>query len=270
MVLAGLLGLAGCPARPGSPAAGAAAIPIDHIIVIFLENHTFDNLYGLFPGANGIERPGAQVAQVDRTGQPYRILPPVINADPTRAADRRFPPDLPNRPFPINRYVSEREIVPSPVHRFYQHQLQMNGGRMDRYVAWTDSGALPMGYWETSRLPLARYAREYTLADNFFSAAFGGSYLNHMWLVCSCTPVFPNAPPRLVAQPLFDGAGRLLDLARDGDVTPDGFVVNDLQPLNLPHGVRVPAEERVPPQTFLTIGDRLSEAGVSWAWYAGG
>ena len=33
--------------------------PINHTIVIFLENHTFDNLYGKFPGANGLDQPGA-------------------------------------------------------------------------------------------------------------------------------------------------------------------------------------------------------------------
>ena len=47
-------------------------------------------------------------------------------------------------------------------------------------------------------------ARQYTLADNFFHAAFGGSFLNHFWLVCACTQRFPNAPAawwRSSAQP---------------------------------------------------------------------
>jgi len=49
--------------------------PIDHIVVIYLENHTFDNLYGKFPGANGFDQPGAQVQQVDKTGVIYQTLP---------------------------------------------------------------------------------------------------------------------------------------------------------------------------------------------------
>jgi acid phosphatase len=150
----------------------AADIPINHTIVIYLENHTFDNLYGKFPGANGLDQPGAQVPQVDKNGVIYQTLPQPFNGakelpGPT-GPDQRFPADLPNAPFPINQYVSFDELVLTPVHRFYQHQLQMNGGRMDKYVAWTDSGGLPMGYHDTEELPLYPYARDYTLADNFF------------------------------------------------------------------------------------------------------
>lgn len=46
--------------------------PINHIVVIYLENHTFDNLYGKFPGANGLDQPGAQVPQVDKNGVIYQ------------------------------------------------------------------------------------------------------------------------------------------------------------------------------------------------------
>ena len=45
-----------------------------------------------------------------------------------------------------------------------------------------------------------QWAKDYTLADNFFMGAFGGSYLNHQWLVCACTPVFTDAPAAMRAQ----------------------------------------------------------------------
>jgi phospholipase C len=146
----------------------------------------------------------------------------------------------------------------------------MDGGRMDRYVTWTNAGGLPMGYYDTEQLPLYPYARDYTLADNFFTAAFGGSMLNHFWLICTCTPDWPGAPADMVAQPDFDTAGTLSGLPKDGDVTPDGYVVNDVEPFYQPHKVDVGAEDRMPPQTLPTIGERLSDAGVSWAWYAEG
>jgi phospholipase C len=139
--------------------------------------------------------------QTDKDGTPYATLPPVVNVDPSPAADPRFPPDLPNEPFLLERFVPLDAIAPSPVHRFYQHQLQINGGRMDRYVAWTDSGALPMAYTDTTTLPLYPYARDYTLCDNFFTAAFGGSMLNHLWLISAASPVWHNAPAHRVAQP---------------------------------------------------------------------
>ena len=83
---------------------------------------------------------------------------------------------------------------------------------MDRFVAWTDAGALPMGYYDTKQLPLYPYARSYTLADNFLQAAFGGSFLNHQWMICACAPIWSDAPNDSVvevAQSEFDETGNL-------------------------------------------------------------
>ena len=246
-------------------------VPIDHLIVIFLENRPFDHLYGLFPGANGILTPEARILQTDADGVPYTTLPRVVNDwnDPA-TVDTRFPADLPNEPFLIDRFVPLGDIDPSPVHRFYQHQLQVNGGRMDRYVVWSGTGGLPLGYTDTTKLPLYPYAREYTLCDNFFTGAWGGSMLNHIWLIAASTPLWPGAPADQVAQPVFDSGGALIGLKNDGNVTPDGYCVNDVQPFYAPFQAGTPVEERMPPQLAPTIGDRLAEADVAWAWYAGG
>ena len=59
----------------------------------------------------------------------------------------------------------------------------------------------------------------------------------------------------------------------DGAVTPDGHVVNTSFSVNHPHPASVEMktpEQLVPNQTFPTIGDELSDAGVTWAWYSGG
>jgi len=59
-----------------SEAGSAAGLgDINHIIVIYLENRTFDNLYGAFPGADGRANAGASATQVDRDGKPYAKLP---------------------------------------------------------------------------------------------------------------------------------------------------------------------------------------------------
>jgi acid phosphatase len=122
-----------------------------------------------------------------------------------------------------------------------------------------------MGYWDTSKLMLWDYARRYTLADNFFHAAFGGSFLNHMWLVCACTPVYPNAPSHLVAK--LDTSGKLVT---DGALTPDRYAVNNLEPVGGPHTPSIDPARLLPVQRLPTIGDRLSERGIPWAWYSGG
>jgi phospholipase C len=268
--------------EPLPPGVRGADSPIDHIVVIFLENHTFDNLYGKFPGANGLDRPGARIPQVDRRGRLYTVLPrATINVDfydlpwPLSRippfADLRFPRNPPNAPFLIDAHASNDGFVQTPVHRFYHHQLQMNGGRMDRFVAWSDSGALTMGYYDTTKLPLYRYAREYTLADNFFTGVFGGSDVNHAWLVCACVPHWPGAPPDLVERPELDGAGRLVGISGSRVLTPDGYAVNNVNGVYPPYQRTPPRLDRLlPPQTFPTVGERLSDAGVTWKWYTGG
>src|SRR4051812_21175512 len=79
---------------------------INHIVVIYAENRSFDNLYGLFPGANGISNALANyVAQVDHDGTPFAVLPPVWANEhdlTSRAIDPRYPATLPNRPFRID------------------------------------------------------------------------------------------------------------------------------------------------------------------------
>jgi len=281
--------LGGCAAPPDKPRSGLARI--DHIVVIYAENRSFDNLYGVFPGANGIANATpAQYTQVDRDGKPLAELPPAWRS---KEPDPAFPWRMPNRPFrldapPLNLPLTKQ--VRSPVHEFYRNQEQINGGRNDRFAAVSDGGGYTMGYYDGSRMAMWKWAQEYTLADNFFMGAFGGSYLNHQWLICACTPQDANAPGNLRAQ--VDDKGWLARkpdspasalqgdlLLFSGEVTPDGWSVNTTQPPYQPSAVPPakggdarytdPARHVLPPQTAKTIGDTLSAKGISWAWYAG-
>ena len=71
--------------------------------------------------------------------------------------------------------------------------MQIDGGKNDQYAAWSDAGGLTMGYYDNSRSALYALARQYVLADHFFQGAFGGSFLNHQYLICACAPQYPNA-----------------------------------------------------------------------------
>jgi acid phosphatase len=252
---------------PTSQAQDPGLAKINHLIVIYQENWSFDGLYGRFPGADGLANAGGAVRQTMKDGAPYATLPPPLDTNKKPPAiDLRFPPNLPVQPFDIARYVPPDEKTGDLVHRFYQEQHQIHGGQMDRFVAWSDNPGLVLSYYDATDLPEGRLARQYTMADRFFHAAFGGSFLNHFWLVCACTPVWPNAPAGEVAQ--LDAEGLLV---KDGTVTPDGYAVNTLFATNPPYPASVgdPAR-RLPPQTMPTIGDRLSEHGIDWAWYSGG
>ena len=240
---------------------------VGHIIVLLLENRSFDHLYGLFPGAEGIEDSGFASIQLSPEGRQFAKLPAVINnLSNSNRINSRFATGMPNGPFRADRYVGLEERTSDPVHRFYQEQEQIDSGTMDRSVAPSHTGALPMGHVDGSPPSLFRLAREYTLADRFFHAAFGGAFLNHFWLICACTPRYDNAPENLVAQ--LDADGRII---KDGAVTPDGYAVNTIEPISAPHDPRIADDrQRLPLQTMTSIGRRLTDAGVPWAWYSGG
>jgi acid phosphatase len=243
-----------CTPRPALSSLG-------HVVVIYLENWSFDSLYGSYPGAEGLSSPGATIPQINgATGLPFGTLPEV---------DPNIPLGLANAPFNIGSFVPPNQLIHDLVHRFYQEQMQIDGGKMDRYVTVSDAKGLSFGYYPTATLPLVQLINtmpgQVTVLDHFFHAAFGGSFLNHQWLIAAQSPVFPNAPAGVVAH--LDTAGNLLT---DGFVTPDGYAVNTSYSVNSPHPATVPAANLVPNQTNATIGDRLSAAGVDWAWYSGG
>jgi phospholipase C len=251
-------------------AAPGLADRIEHVIVIYEENHSFDNYFGFFPGADGIANAGAAAIQVDKQDQPYINMPaPLADAPPgqsERQPDPRFPPNLPNGPLLFNDFIDPTQRTAAIIHAFYREQYQIDGGKMDKFATWSDGAGMVMGYWDLSDLPLYELAQEFTLADHFFHAAFGGSFLNHQWLICACTPTYPNAPASMISQP-FPGDP---DHLQDNNLTDDGYVVNTSFTINTPHPADAKSETLIPNQTAPTIGDRLSDAGVTWAWYSGG
>jgi acid phosphatase len=268
ILLGGMAALAfAAGAAPPAAAKPAGMEKIEHVIVLFMENRSFDNLLGLFPTAEGLLAAGQIPPQVDKDGKPYATLPRPINTNvKPPVPDDRFPADLPNRPFLTEAYVPIDVRTGDLVHRWYQEQYQIGDGKMDRFVAWSDAAGLAISYYDGSKLTLWRYAQEYTLADNFFHGAFGGSFLNHMWLVCACMPKYENAPPELVAKLGPDGV-----MATDGPVTPEGWAVNTIQSAYQPHSAAITDTKKLlPPQTQTTIGERLSEKKIGWAYYSGG
>jgi phospholipase C len=237
---------------------------IKHVVVIYLENHSFDNLFGSFPGANGISNSDlSDITQLDASGMPYAFLP-VIPAAPGGTMTQ-FPTNLENKLFNIDQYVANDINTPDVLHRYYQEQLQIDGGKMDKYALYNNTGGISQGYYKTELLPLLPIAKQYVLCDNFYHSAFGGSFLNHMWLIAAASPVFPNAPAGIVA--VVDPSGKLVT---DGAVTPDGYVVNTSYSVNAPHPATASAANLIPNQTLPTIGDRLNDKQVSWVWYSGG
>ena len=293
------------------PAIGVEAAGIGDIatiVVIYAENRSFDNLYGSFPGANGLSQvTPVGYTQLDRDGSVLKELPPVWDGLTAKGV---VPPvtqaqteHLPNAPFAIDDpkgFNTPLSVTTHDLwHRFYQNQMQIDGGKNDRFVAYADSGSLVMGHYDDNagKLPLWDVARQYVLADNFFMGGFGGSFFNHFALICACAPTYPKADQSPAKDSIsdVDAAGTALTIAAnspksaidgipkfasDGNLTPDFFAVNTMQPPYQPSANKPKPEgdpayadpnaaTTLPPQNMQTIGDLLSAKGVGWAWYAG-
>jgi phospholipase C len=312
--------LAAIPVAFGADPATLAKI--NHVVVIYEENHSFDNLYGGWEGVNGrAQADRAHTIQVDQSGYPFTCLRQndVNLTSPPQAAtctdsiygytsaftnapfslDSFFTPGMWNcggatTPFNANGYTSGWPgVVPGGctrdlVHRFYSEQFQIDGGKQDRYVLGSDASGLVMGYYDTTQLPIYKYLHAsghpaYAILDDFFQGAFGGSFLNHQWLISATAPPY-NAPVPASLRSVLDQNGMPTSMpfyiptgaVADGAVTascpvPLGlacgdFAVNTIQPFYQPRS----SSAALPPLTNPTIGDELNAKGVDWAWYAGG
>ncbi len=277
-------------AGDGGPKTYPGLDKINHVLVVYMENWSFDSLYGEFPGAEGLTQAKAWAQtypQLDKNGVAYATLPQVEpalggvvgDAGPTPAPDGGVLA-FPNAPFPLEPYLNLNSVTKTDLtHRYYHERMQIDDGKMDNWVSVSNNAAGPqgmvMGYFHTAGLPLAAEASKYTLCDHFFHAAFGGSFLNHIWLIAAATPSFIGAPASIVAtiDPVTGNLARDPITGfpvKDGQVTNDGFVVNTSFSVNTPHPATAAANTLVPNQTLPTIGDRLSDKNISWAWYSGG
>jgi phospholipase C len=188
---------------PGGSAPPDAAVPaglqkVNHVVVILLENWSFDSLYAEFQGAEGLAGALAAAPQTDpTTGQPYAALP---------ETESHIPAGLPNAPFALDPYLTVSDDTSLDLTtNFYAEQEQIDEGKMDLFVAKSAAKGLTMGYFHTSDLPLAAEARRYVLCDRFFHGVFGGSLQNHIFLISAAVASFPNAPDSLKA--VLDDAG---------------------------------------------------------------
>ncbi len=332
-VRGGAIGVALALVAGIAPAHAASLASVTHFVVIYEENHSFDNLYGGWERVHGLADAAAEHSvQVSQNGTPYSCLPqtevnltspplPTTCVDTTTAV--RFESAFKNAPFTIDDYISAHdETCPKTsqpaagvvkgaglpggctrdfVHRFYQEQFQIHGGRQDRYLTGSDATGLVMGHYDTHRLPIYRYLHSaghprYAIADAVFQAAFGGSFLNHQWLVAAATPVlagavsdgstrdrhsvldangFPTSYPYYLPEP--EGADQKdapLTVRCGSDVPAwracGDYVVNTMLPFFQPYPPGLADAKRLPPLTNPTIGDRLNRAGIDWAWYSGG
>lgn len=235
---------------------------IDHIIVIYLENRSFDNLFYGYKGADTSDAPlQSYPLQINGEGKTYSHIEMGPNA-----IQSGFPKQINNTPFLLDEFIPQEGMIPDMVHRFYQSILQIDNGKNDRFAYISNEKALVMGYHNMRESHMWRYAKEFTLCDRFFAAAYGGSFLNHQWLIAAQTPYVGKESN--ISRYELDENGEIL---KDGILTSDGYAVNTIQPFYPPFKAKYSDSAlRLKPLMHDTIGDRLSERNISWGWYSGG
>ncbi len=171
---------------------------IQHVIYITQENHSFDNYFGTYPGANGfppgISIPFNPINPGNGSVAPFRLDP----SHPVNIVGDELPPGVSDpdqlsttgtvQPFLLNESIG-RDLN----HAWLVAHEAYDNGKMDGFVA-AENSVLTMGYYDRTEIPYYwDYADHYVLDDNFFSSLMGPSFPNHLY-IASGTNGPPTAP----------------------------------------------------------------------------
>jgi phospholipase C len=155
-------------AVPGQAESLKTKTPIKHLVFVMQENHTFDNYFGTYPGADGI---------------PEGTKMPVDPSNPQAG------------------YVEPWHIGTSTItdlsHNGNTFKEQFNNGQMNGFVSALnqrrENGKFSMGYYDDRDIPYYwNLADHYVLFDRFFSSSPTGSFVNHMYSVAAVPPGSEN------------------------------------------------------------------------------
>jgi phospholipase C len=243
--VAAALGLAALVAVPASAASDAIAphtdlSTIQHIVVLFPENHSFDNYFGRYPIA------------LNPTGEPKFVAKagtPAVNG--LNATLRKHNTNLYN-PWRIDRKDAH---TCSASHQYTAEQNAADNGKMDKFVQSTGPkkptsdcpAKIPMGYYDGNTVTaLWNYAQRFAMSDNTFGTTYG--------------------PSTVGAINLISGQTHGVTLYGTSKYVINGTLIGDIDPYQEDCSTQA---NRIA-MTGQNIGDLLSNAGVTWGWFEGG
>lgn len=214
--------------------------PIDHLVIIFQENISFDHYFGTYPYALNLENetpfyPSSDTPSVN--GLANSLL-----YNNTNLSD----------PFRMSKNDSEMVALCGNNHTYTAIQRSYNSGFMDKFVEANGeiqegcNPNLPMGYFDGNTVTaLWSYAQKFSMSDNFHSTIAGPSLPGHINLISGQTHgVIPEN----------------LD-----DNTSNGTLIGDVDSFfdGCSNGSKVY-------MTGTNIGDLLNEKNITWGWFSGG
>jgi phospholipase C len=241
---------------------GAPATPIQHLVVIFQENVSFDHYFGTYPNATNAD------------GQPFTAGPdtPTVDgltgllqsANPNGTNPRRYDPTAVNDVLTCDQG-----------HNYSDEQKAFDNGAMDKFPQslGNGTGTSPeggacvagdvMNYYDGNTVTAFwNYAQRYAMSDNSFATTFGPSTPGAINVVSGDTGGVDMAHTA-------NNPSMATTIKPNADLTADGTggfaLTGDAQPYWDDCSTRDAVA-----MSGLNIGDELNAAGRSWGWFEGG
>jgi phospholipase C len=252
--------------------------PIKHLVVIFDENISFDHYFGTYPfAANTDGSPFRAKRSTPKVNGLYSKITPSGPIGPLLTAN----PNLYNP----QRLTHSQAVTCDQDHGYTPEQQAVNGGRMDKFVQFTESApscnasapaeffrpGLVMDYFDGNTVTgLWNYAQNYAMSDNNYDTVFGPSTPGALNLVSGNSGASYAVSPvtgKKITTPVADTVSALNSNGL-------GTIYGDLDPAydDCSNDSHASSENSFPlgVSTGPNIGNLLSAAHVTWGWFQGG
>jgi phospholipase C len=242
----------------------APTTPIQHVVVIFGENISFDHYFGTYPVAvNPPGQPRFTALAGTPTANNYQTNPTLLTANPnlnpangTGAAN----------PFRLNRnqaytadqnhsYTPEQQSFDNFAMDLFPLRTGSAGPPPSAYPAVVTTKGLVMGYFDGNTVTaLWNYAQRFAMSDNSYNSQFGPSTPGALNLISGQTNGITASLNGPSSAEVADGAGGFTLI---NDAEPLGDMCSSTTSFNVRMGGK-------------NVGDLLNAAGLSWGWFQGG
>jgi phospholipase C len=247
----------------------ATSIPIKHLIFIIQENHSFDNYFGTYPGANGLNNAPPCCPTTLTTPPPFSLSSYPFNASmitpfhlnvnsPVMLVGDELPPGqmYPNSSDSIQAADSSDDQLPFLLsnestinlsHAWYVAHTDWNNGKMNGFIVG-ENNPQTMGYYNAEDIPYYwDYAKNFVLDDNFFSSLMGPSLPNHLYIASGSS-----------------GDGSIPNPSNQSWIKHGGIADN---PPSKGPDLQINGSDFT--ANWASMAQELSEYGISWKWYTG-